>query len=153
MRRMGFLVVPVAALLGGCSSVERGGAPEAEVRDAVAAAWRGHIEAAQRKDLAGVMAIYAGDAVYAVAGAPEVRGRPALERMEAEGLAAADVLGATHTTHDLRVFGDAAFEIGTIEGPVRPRGEAARVVTFHFMAEWARGPGGAWRLRHLVGRM
>jgi uncharacterized protein (TIGR02246 family) len=150
----GSSLVLVVALLGACSSTRRGEDLDGAVREAVETAWREHIDAARRKDAERVAAIYAEDAIYAVAGAPEVRGRAALERMEVEGLAAGDVIEATHTTHELRVFGDVAYEIGTIEGPVQARGEPApRVVTFHFMGQWARQSDGTWRLRHLVGRM
>ncbi|MGE0129669.1 MAG: SgcJ/EcaC family oxidoreductase [Blastocatellales bacterium] len=125
---------------------------ETRVRAAISTAWREHIEAAKRKDVAGVAAMYADDAVYIVPGAQEARGRPAIEAMEAQGLASADVLDATHTTRDLRVFDDVAYEIGTIAGPVRPQGKAAQTVTFHFMAMWRRQGDGSWRLWHFVGR-
>ena len=45
-----------------------------EVRRQIAEAWRLHIDAAQRKDLAGVMEIYAEDILYSVPGGPGRRG-------------------------------------------------------------------------------
>ncbi len=147
-------LAPMALLAGAlaCTAVRGPGRPDEALRAEVAESWASHIAAAQRKDLAGVMAIYAEDAVYSTGGAPEVRGLDAIRRVEAESLAGADVLDARHTTHDLRVFGDAAFELGTIEGPVRPRGAEAANVVFRFMALWRRDAEGRWRVAHFVGR-
>jgi hypothetical protein len=50
------------------------GAGDPTVRDAISRAWREHIQAAIRKDLDGVVDIYADDIVYVVADSPEVRG-------------------------------------------------------------------------------
>ena len=120
---------------------------------AIASVWADHLAAARRGDPVGVSAMYATDAVYAVGGAPEVRGRPAIDSFEARGLRAATVLdGVRHTTQSVRRAGDVAYELGTIVGPVRPAGDTARVVTFNFMAQWRREPDGTWRLTYLVGR-
>ena len=61
------------------------------------------------------------------------------------------MLHAEHTTDRLRVFGAVAYELGTIRGPVRPRNQAAREVTFHFMALWRQQPDGSWRIETMVG--
>ena len=120
---------------------------------AITGVWADHLAAAKRGDPVGVSAMYATDAVYAVGGAPEVRGRPAIDSFEARGLRAATVLdGVRHTTQSVRRVGDVAYELGTIVGPVQPAGDTARVVTFNFMAQWRREPDGAWRLIYLVGR-
>lgn len=124
----------------------------AAVRIAVGRVWADHLAAAKRADPVAVSAMYASDAVYAVGGTPEVRGRPAIDSLEARGLRAATVLDVTHVTHAIRLAGDMAYEIGTITGPVRPAGDTARVVTFNFMAQWRREPDDAWRLTYLVGR-
>jgi uncharacterized protein (TIGR02246 family) len=121
-------------------------------RAAIATAWRSHIDAARRKDLQGVMRIYAKDIAYLIPGEREVQGLSAMEQMERQSLEAADLLHATHTTHGLRVAGDLTYEIGTIEGPLKPAGKPARTVTFHFMALWQRQEDGNWRLRYLAGR-
>jgi len=135
-------------------------AHESHVAAAVSRAWAEHIEAARTKDRATVLAIYADDVVYEVRssdgtpGAGELRGLGALSAMELASLEQADVeAGVVHTTHALRVFADAAYELGTVAGPVRPRGQGVREVTFHFMALWERGADGSWRIRQLVGRM
>lgn len=140
---------PAPGPVAGAGAASDSAAP---ARAAIARVWADHLAAARRGDPAGVSAMYAADAVYAVGGAPEVRGRPAIDSLEARGLRAATVLDVTHTTHALRHGDDMAYEIGTIVGPVRPAGDTARVVTFHFMAQWRREPDGAWRLTYLVGR-
>ncbi len=68
-----------------------------------------------------------------------------------ETLSEADVIDAVHTTKSLRVFGDAAYELGTIVGPIQSDGEPAKTVTFHFMAMWKRGADGTWRIQSFVG--
>lgn len=121
------------------------------VRSAIRGAWRDHLAAVKRKDLAGVARLYAEDVVFIVPGEPEVRGRKAIDEMEAQGLASAEILDVTHTTESLRVYGDIAYEIGTVAGPVRPYLQPAKVVTFHYMARWKRQPDGGWRIQYLVG--
>jgi ketosteroid isomerase-like protein len=98
------------------------------------------------------MRIYAKDIAYVIPAEREVHGLSAIAAMERQGMESADLLHATHTTHDLRVAGDLAYEIGTIEGPLKPAGKPARTVTFHFMALWQQREHGDWRLRYLVGR-
>jgi uncharacterized protein (TIGR02246 family) len=121
------------------------------VRTAISAAWRDHIAAAQRKDADAVMRLYDDDISYSIPGSIEHHGRAAVDSMERAGLAAADVISATHTTHQLEQFGDRTYEIGTVEGPVQPQGGEAKRVTFHYMALWQRQADGSWRIRHLVG--
>ncbi len=122
-----------------------------EIRQLIGTAWREHIEAAGRKDLAGVLAMHTDDIVYVIAGQSETRGITALEEVERSNLASADLVAAQHTTDSLQVFGDTAFEIGTIAGPVRPKGGETQTVVFHFMARWRRGGQGIWKVSYLVG--
>jgi ketosteroid isomerase-like protein len=137
----------------GDTSAANADSTSAAIRIAIGGAWADHLAAAKRGDTAGVIAMYANDAVYAVRGAPEVRGRPAIDSLEARGLRAATVLDPiSHTTHAVHPAGDIAYELGTISGPVRPTGDTVRVVTFRFMAQWRRESDGAWRLTYLVGQ-
>ena len=148
-------IILIVVVVGGyfaAQSFKAGDAESAPTRAAIARVWRDHIAAAQRKDLDGVVAMYTDDAVYFVAGAPEVRGRAAIRAMEAAGLSSADVVAAEHTTEALRVHGDVAHEIGMVRGPVSVQGAELRVMTFHYLAWWARGADGAWRVRYLLGR-
>ncbi len=121
-----------------------------EVSATIARLWREHIDAAKRKDAAAVVTIYADDILYRVPG-EEVRGRAAIAAMEARTLAEADVIDAQHTTTSLRIFGDIAYELGTVVGPIRAGGDPPRTVTFHFMALWKRGADNAWRIQSFVG--
>ena len=126
--------------------------PEESARAQITRAWREHIAAAMSKDVEGVLAIYADDMVFTIPGATRVAGRAELAQMERTSMASADLLHARHTLHELRVFDDVAYEIGTIEGPVREHGAAARVVTFPYMARWVRRDDGRWQLTYQVGR-
>ncbi len=129
----------------------RAQAGETDVGQAINVAWREHIEAARRKDLDAVTRIYADDVTYVIPGVQEARGRAAIDELEAQALASANVLEAVHTTESLRVFGDLAYELGTVVGPVQPQGKPAQTVTFHFMATWRRQADGAWRIEFMVG--
>ncbi len=122
-----------------------------DVESAIATTWRDHIEAAQRKDLAAVMKIYADNVIYIIPGAQEARGKTALEKIEAQSLASADLVEAVHTIDSLRVYGDLAYEIGTVVGPIREQGREPQTVTFHFMATWRHQKDGVWRIECMVG--
>ncbi len=154
MRSLALVVLLILnVFLCGCSLFSgREISMEASARSGISRAWREHIDAALRKDLDGVVAMYADDVVYSVSGSPQVVGRSALRSMEEEGMKAVEVVSATHKTEELRVFGEDVFEIGTVVGPVRLGGAPAKIVTFHYMALWQKGAGGEWLVRHLVGK-
>jgi uncharacterized protein (TIGR02246 family) len=149
----------IVALAAGCAATPDA-RDEPAVRAAIADAWGEHLAAVRRKDPAGVGLLYADDAVYIVPGEYEVRGRQAIDEMERKGLANVDILDVTHTTEALRVYGGLAYEIGTVVGPVQPRGKPAKVVTFRYTARWKWQPDehrgwhyfkGRWRIQYMVG--
>jgi uncharacterized protein (TIGR02246 family) len=140
------LLVGIVALFARCAANG-----ETRVRDAIGEAWREHLAAVRRKDAAAVGRLYADDVVYIVPGEHEVRGREAIDAMEAQGLASVEIGDVTHRTEALRVHGDLALEIGTVAGPVRPRGQEAKEVTFRYVARWKRQADGRWRVQHMVG--
>lgn len=161
MRHPGWLALLFGSslVLAGCQSggeVDAGPATVAKGRKQVATriaqSWREHIDAGRRKDLDGVMAIYAANAIYAAPGGVELRGRDAIRRHESQTLEDFDVLSAVHETISMNVDGDVAYELGTVEGPVQEKGKLPQEVTWHFMAYWQRGDDGAWRISYLVGR-
>lgn len=139
--------VLILLALAACST-----SPQHTVRAAIADAWLEHLSAVRAKNAAAVGALYGDDIVYIVPGEAEVRGREAIDRMEAEGLATAEILDVTHETHGLLVSGDVAYELGTVEGPVQPHGQASKVVTFRYMARWKRQADGHWRIQCMVGQ-
>ncbi len=154
MRAFWLLALTACAVTRRADDTER-------VRTAIAEAWRDHVAAVKRKDAAGVGRLDADDIVYIVPGECEVRGRKAIDEMEIQGLASVEILDVTHTTEGLRVYGDIAYEIGNVVGPVRPRGKPAKVVTFHYMARWKRHAEehlgwhvfpAHWRIQYLVGQ-
>ena len=127
---------------------------EAEaVRASIDAAWRAHAAAAKARDADGLVAIYADDAVYVVEGNPPVVGKKQLAAMETRGLGQGEVLGVRHRCDALRVDGDIAWELGSIDATVRPKGQEPQTVTFHFVAMWKLGKDRAWRIGHLVGQV
>ncbi len=126
---------------------------EEGARSAIAKAWDGHLAAARSKDAAGVLAMYTENALTIENDGDPVRGRRAIEQAELQGFATVDVQDdVVHTTHELRLVGDVAYELGMVEGTVRPKGQAEVHVVYHFMATWMRETDGVWRLHCLVGR-
>ena len=152
-------VVALVSLLAACGASQQPSPSSGPIEDSATAAtrarihsvWLRHIAGAIQRDPVAVSEIYAPNAVYAASGV-EIRGRPALDSMETRGFGAMTVLDATHTTSDLEVTGDVAYELGSIVGPVQPKGDSARVMTFHFMAQWRKQSDGNWRLTYLVGQ-
>jgi ketosteroid isomerase-like protein len=145
-------------VLAACTSVRHEDADQ--VREAIGEAWTEHLAAVKRKDAAGVGRLYADDVVSIVPDECEVRGRKAIDEMEAKGLGSVEILDVEHTTEALRVYGDIAYEIGVVVGPVRPHGQPAKVVTFRYMARWKRQPeeyvgwhrlSPRWRIQYIVG--
>lgn len=127
----------------------------AAVASAIDAAWQNHIAAAQAKDLARACELYADDVHYAVAGQPDLHGKPAIEAMERGGMQATRVVAATHSCLALRVDRNLAIahELGTVQGQVAVSGEPPKDVTFHYLAAWNRGADGRWRIGRLVGHV
>jgi len=131
--------------------VQSGGTNAREVAGQISQAWKDHIQAARDKDFDAVMDIYADNVTYIIPGVQEARGKDELGALEAAALATADVLHAEHTIDSLRVFGEVAYEIGTVIGPVQPKGQEAIEVTFHFTAMWRKQADGSWRIESMVG--
>jgi len=147
------LVLLVAMVSGATRSASaQANSPALNVRAAVSRAWADHIAAAEKKDVAAVVAMYADDVVYIIDGGEEVRGRAAIEKMEATALASCDVLAAIHTIEALTLAGDAAYELGTVAGSIKKPDQPPEHMTFHFMAMWQRQRDGTWRIRYMVGR-
>lgn len=151
-RAMAAIVLVLTAGTMGCSSGATEEAAPTDVRQAIGATWRAHLQAATAKDAGHIADLYAPDCIYVLPDGRELRGWPAIDTFEREGLTSTTVSNVGHTTHALQAAGDAAYELGTIEGRVQAGTQPAATVTYHFMAMWARQPDGGWRIRYLVGR-
>ena len=151
-RALAAIALVLAAGTMACSSVVPKDATPNDVRQAIGATWRAHLQAATTKDDAHIADLYAPDCVYVLPDGRELRGWPAIDAFEREGLTSTTVSNVRHTTHALQVAGDAAYELGTIQGLVQAGAQPAATVTYHFMALWTRQSDGGWRIRHLVGR-
>ena len=81
-----------------------------------------------------------------------MHGSEALRAIESRTLQSADVLNAVHVTDSLESYGDIAYELGTVSGPIRPRGRPEAYVIFHYMAIWQLQPDRSWRIRYLAGQ-
>lgn len=143
-------VLTVAAVLAGPEEAS-GQEKERDIRSAIHAAWTDHIAAVRRSDLGAVMELYGKGAIYVVPGSVLARGRTEIERMETRAMASAEVLEAHHATEAIRVYGDVAYEVGTVVGRVRPNGEPTVYVGFRYMATWRLQSDGAWRVGVMVG--
>ena len=128
--------------------------PQADsVHGSIHDAWRAHAAATKTRDAQGLVQIYADDAVYVVEGQKPIVGKKALAAMESRGLEQGEIQNMRHHTDSLRVDGDLAWELGTIDATVQPKGQEPQTVTFHFVAMWKLGKDRAWRIGHLVGQV
>lgn len=161
MRRSSVLAFPAVFALSsllflGCRSAggrEDRASEELTALSAIAKEWDAHLAAARSKDAAGVLAMYANNALTIENDGDPVRGRAAIGQAELQGFETVDVQDdVVHRTHELRVVDDVAFELGTVEGTVRPKSQAGVHVVYDFMATWMREADGVWRLHCLVGR-
>jgi uncharacterized protein (TIGR02246 family) len=139
------LVVLLVLAAGGC-------APPVDVeaeRAAIRAAEDRYLEAAQAKDLEGVLSFYADDCSLFPPSAPIITGKEAIRAAWAEWLAdPAFAMRVLPTKVEVSRAGDLAYLIGTYEftvtdaegNPVTDRGKYVDV--------WKKQPGGTWR--HVV---
>ena len=148
--RLQFALLSLFALLTGCE-VEPMRAFPAPPQAAVNSSWARHIKAAIDKDLDVVMAIYTHDVIYSVYGQELIEGRDALRESERDTLETSDLIDARHETLELRVFGDFAFEIGSVVGPIKADGKPQVTVTFRYTAIWRYQDDGVWRIMMLAG--
>jgi len=129
------------------------GAQAELVHEAIRDAWRAHADAAKARDAQGLVQVYADDAVYVVEGQKPIVGKKELIAMESRGLEQGEILRMRHHCDSLRVDGDIAWELGTIEASVQPKGQQPQDVTFHYVAMWKLGKDRAWRIGHLLGQV
>ena len=114
-----------------------------DVRADIDRANRGFVEAYNRGDAAGAVAVYTEDATILPPGSPRVSGRDAIRRFW-QGAMDAGVRAVDLQTDDLEVGGDLAREIGTATLTVRPEGGDEQTATAKFVVVWRRR-GDEWR--------
>ena len=114
-----------------------------DVRADIDRANRGFVEAYNRGDAAGAVAVYTEDATILPPGSPRVRGRDGIrafwQAVMDSGVRAVDL-----RTDDLEVSGDMAREIGTATLTVATEAGHEETMTAKFVVVWKR-QGGDWR--------
>lgn len=141
----------VAASIGAsaCAHGARGrGAPEADVRAAVAAANAEYARALVAGDARAMAAVFTEDGELIPARQRGfVSGRAEIEAYNARHLGSRRYLDVVITTVHLEVSGDVAWEAGTSRVTVQQGEHAPVTVTGRYLAVWRRDPDGAWRIR------
>jgi len=114
-----------------------------DVRADIDRANRGFVEAYNRGDAAGAVAVYTDDATILPPGSPRVSGRDGIrafwQAVMDSGVRAVDL-----RTDDLEVSGDMAREIGTATLTVATEAGHEETMTAKFVVVWKR-QGGDWR--------
>jgi len=114
-----------------------------DVRGEIDRANRMFVEAYNRGDAAGAVAVYTEDATILPPGSPRVRGRDGIrafwQAAMDSGVRAVDL-----RTDDLEVSGDMAREIGTATLTVATEAGHEETMTAKFVVVWKR-QGGDWR--------
>jgi uncharacterized protein (TIGR02246 family) len=93
------------------------------------------------------MEVFTEDAIQFNQGMPDVVGRPAIRRLYADALAQNDIQVAFHT-QEVAVSGELAYEAGTYDIIIRPRGDAQSApitVTNRHVHVLKRQADGAWK--------
>jgi uncharacterized protein (TIGR02246 family) len=148
--RAGFLCAAMA--LAACAPPPAP-APSAapDTRAADEAALRGIIKdwaaAAQAKDAAKFVSLYADDAVVMMAGAPDIRGIAAIR----EGIPAmmqdpAFALSFEADTVEVARSGDLAYETGTYSMTMTGPDKKAATEKGHYVVVWRKGADGTWKV-------
>ena len=111
------------------------------VRKSVAEGNRKFGAAADRKDYAGMAALYTDEAKVLPPDAPIVTGRKAIEEFWRSAAAALGLTSVTLKTLDLEAAGDNAYEVG--EADLRLSSGPAKV---KYVVVWLKGDDSQWRI-------
>ena len=124
-------------------------AETAGAREGIARANREWAEGLMQKNVAMALDAYTDDIVLSMGGRT-YRGRGEVEDLIESILARENLENVRHTTEELTVVGNTAFEIGRAEWvAVTPSG-ARSARQSRYLGEWQRQPDGSWRLRRAV---
>src|SRR5215203_2740597 len=114
-----------------------------DVRQDIDQANRRFVEAFNRHDAAGAVAVYTDDAMILPPGNPRVTGRDGIQAYW-QGAIDSGVQAVALQTDDLEVAGDMAREIGTATLTITGNGGATQTATAKFVVVWKR-QGDTWR--------
>jgi uncharacterized protein (TIGR02246 family) len=114
-----------------------------EVRQAIERMNGRFVEAFNRGDAAGAVAIYTEDATILPPGSPRVHGREGIRQFW-QAVMDSGVRAVALQTDDLEVAGELAREIGTATLTIRGDGGQEQTATAKFVVVWKR-QGGEWR--------
>jgi len=116
-----------------------------DMRPAIDQVNRQFMDAFNRGDAAGAVAVYTADATILPPGSPRVQGREGIRQFW-QGVMASGVRAVALQTDDLAVAaaGDMARELGTATLTVAGAGGQEQTVTAKFVVVWTR-EGEAWR--------
>jgi uncharacterized protein (TIGR02246 family) len=114
---------------------------------AIRAIIEGWSAAAQAKDAAQFVSVYADDAVVMLAGVPDIRGLAAIR----EGISAMmqdPGFGLSFEADRIEVArsGDLAYETGSYSMTMTGPDEKPATETGHYVVVWRKGPDGAWKV-------
>ena len=147
--RAGFLAAAVT--LAGCAQPAPAPSTPPDTRAADEAALRNRIKdwsaAAQAKDAAKFVSVYADDAVVMMAGAPDIRGITAIR----EGIPAmmqdpAFALSFEADEVEVARSGDLAYETGSYSMTMTGADKKPATETGHYVVVWRKDPDGTWKV-------
>jgi uncharacterized protein (TIGR02246 family) len=149
--RRAWIVLPSLLVLG-CYASDRGdsvaqaGAPadRAAVQAAIDAQLAKFRDAMIKGDTAGMASIYTEDAIVMPASMPMVRGRAAMNAMNAGMFATMSVTDMKFATTDLILTGDYAIETGTYQMTFKPQNAPQLVDDGKYVSIWQKQADGSW---------
>ena len=115
-----------------------------DIRQAIDRVNRQFVEAFNRGDAAGAVAVYTEDATILPPGGPRVRGRDGIRQFW-QAVMDSGVRAVALQTDDLEVVGEMAREIGTGTLTVRAEDGQEQLVTVKYVVIWKR-QGDEWRM-------
>ena len=152
MRRAWIALASLLVL--GCSasdrsaSVAQSGAPadRAAVQAAIDAQLATFRDAMIKGDTAGMASIYTEDAIVMPPNTPVVRGRAAMNAMNAGMFASISVTDMKFATSDLILTGDYAIETGSYQMTIKPKNAPQLVDDGKYISIWQKQADGSWKM-------
>jgi ketosteroid isomerase-like protein len=125
-------------------SGKRIGTKAGTARKAVAAARRGFIDAMRRGDAAALAARYDDGAIVVPQTSGVCRGRASIQKLFRSWLSSARIREFVTETKDLRILGEAAFEVGTYRMVIEDRRTGIIRDEGKFLIVYERQSNGTW---------